>query len=86
MYSPQSYSRAISDGIAKANWDAERTGGVRIPWWHPHQLRLNAATRLLREFGLDIASTVLGHHSAVVAQVHAELDVAKAVEAMARIG
>ena len=35
-----------------------------IPHWHPNQLRHNAATRLRREFGLDMARAVLGHSSA----------------------
>jgi integrase len=86
MYSPQSYRHAISAGIAKANREAERTRGARIPRWRPHQLRHSAATRLRREFGLDVASAVLGYRSAVVAPVYAERDVAKAVEAVARIG
>jgi integrase len=86
MYSPQSYSRAISVGIAKANREVERTRGARIPRWRPHQLRHCAAMRLLREFGLDVASAVLGYRSAVVAPVCPERDVVKAVEAVARIG
>ena len=56
------------------------------PKWHPHQLRHNAATRLRREFGLDVARAVLGHSSPVVTEVYAELDQAKAAEAMAKIG
>jgi integrase len=54
--------------------------------WHPNQLRHNAGTRLRREFGLDVARAVLGHSSPVVTEVYAELDQAKAAEAMARIG
>jgi integrase len=72
MYSPQSYSHAISAGIAKANREAERTGGDRIPRWHPRQLHHSAAMRLLREFGLCVAQAVLGHRGLVVAPVYAE--------------
>jgi site-specific recombinase XerD len=54
--------------------------------WAPNQLRHNAATRLRREFGLDVAKTVLGHSSVVPTQLYAEQDAAKAVEAMAQIG
>ncbi len=57
-----------------------------FPNWHPHQLRHNAATRLRREFGLDVARAVLGHSSPAVTEVYAELDQAKAADAMARIG
>jgi integrase len=56
------------------------------PSWHPHQLRHNAATRLRKEFGLDVARAVLGHSSAAVTEIYAELDMAKASEAMGRIG
>jgi integrase len=85
-YSAQSYGQAIRYGIAKANREAEKTGGARIPWWHPHQLRHSAATRLRREFGLDVARAVLGQRSLASAHIYAELDRAGAVEAMARIG
>ena len=47
---------------------------------------MSAATRLRREFGLDVARAVLGHSSPVVTEVYAELDEAKAAEAMARMG
>ena len=54
--------------------------------WHPHQLRHSAATRIRREFGLDVARAVLGHSSPVVTEVYAELDQVKAAEAMGKIG
>jgi integrase len=57
-----------------------------VPAWSPNQLRHNAATRLRREFGLDVAQAVLGHATADVTQVYAELDLAKAQAAMLRIG
>ncbi len=56
-----------------------------IPHWHPHQLRHNAATRLRREFGFEVARAVLGHSSPVVTEVYAELDGAKAAEAMEKV-
>jgi integrase len=54
--------------------------------WHPHQLRHNAATRLRREFGLDVARAVLGHSTPVVTEIYAELDRSRAAEAMGMIG
>ncbi len=75
-YTNRSYCYAIQRGCRKAD----------VPRWHPHQLRHNAATRLRREFGLDTARAVLGHSSTAVTEVYAELDVAKAAEAMARVG
>lgn len=54
--------------------------------WHPHQLRHNAATELRREFGLDAARVILGHRSPAVTEVYAELDQAKAIDVMLRVG
>ncbi|MHC4214196.1 MAG: tyrosine-type recombinase/integrase [Planctomycetota bacterium] len=51
QYSQSSYRRAIRRACEKAN----------IPYWHPHQLRHNAATRLRAEFGLEAAQLILGH-------------------------
>jgi integrase len=85
-YSTGTYRQTIGYGIAKANREAERVGGDPIPYWSPHQLRHNAATRLRREFGLDVARAVLGHSTPVVTEVYAELDGAKAAEAMERVG
>jgi integrase len=85
-YDTSSYRRAIVYAVAKANKGREEQGTPEIPAWHPHQLRHNAATRLRREFGLDVARAVLGHSSPVVTEVYAELDAAKAAEAMERVG
>jgi integrase len=73
-------------GIRKAQNAAQEAGERPIPHWHPNQLRHNAATRLRREFGLDVARAVLGHSSPVVTELYAELDGAKAAEAMERVG
>jgi integrase len=75
-YTSRTYHHAIRNACGAAN----------IPYWHPNQLRHNAATRLRREFGLDVARAVLGHSSPVVTEVYAELDGAKAAEAMERVG
>lgn len=85
-YSVDSYRRAIAYGIRRANRERAARGEPEIPKWHPHQLRHNAATRLRREFGLDVARAVLGHASVVVTEIYAELDGAKAAEAMAKVG
>ncbi|MGP0070012.1 MAG: tyrosine-type recombinase/integrase [Isosphaeraceae bacterium] len=85
-YDTRSYYHAVHYGIRKANREIREAGGVEIRDWHPNQLRHNAATRLRREFGLDVTRAVLGHSSPVVTEVYAELDQAKAAEAMARIG
>jgi integrase len=75
-YTSGSYLRVIKVACGKAG----------VPPWHPNQLRHNAATRIRREFGLDVARVVLGHSSPVVTEVYAELDGAKAAKAMERVG
>jgi integrase len=75
-YNNRSYGHAVAKACDKAG----------VPRWAPNQLRHNAATRLRREFGLDVAKAVLGHSSVMPTQVYAEQDAAKAMEAMARIG
>lgn len=91
-YTTNSYSRAIADACRKANAMAHKADPsipketVIVPSWHPHQLRHNAATRLRKEFGLDVARVVLGHRSAAVTEVYAELDHGKAQEVMGRVG
>ncbi len=54
--------------------------------WSPNRLRHNAATRLRREFGLDVAKAVLGHSSVAPTQIYAEMDMEAAAAAMARVG
>lgn len=71
-----SSGHAIRTGCQKAN----------IPHWHPHQLRHNAATWLRKEFGLDIARVILGHHSSDVTEISADLDFSRAVEVVGKVG
>ena len=54
--------------------------------WHPHQLRHNAATRIRKEFGVEVARVILGHRSASVTEIYAEMDRAKATEVIKKIG
>jgi integrase len=54
--------------------------------WNPHRLRHTAATTIRRECGLDTARVVLGHRTPAITELYAELDVGRAVEAMARLG
>jgi integrase len=59
---------------------------ANVPHWHPNQLRHNAATRLRKEFGLDVARVILGHSSPVVTEVYAEVDREKALAVMEKVG
>ncbi len=76
VYTASSYRQAIrraceSDGIPK---------------WTPHQLRHTAATEIRERFGLDRAQVILGHSSAKVTEVYAELDAEKAIAVAREIG
>jgi site-specific recombinase XerD len=101
-YTTVSYGHAIGRGcdrafrhpslkdIAERRLSEDQRAELKI-WrkahrWHPNRLRHNAATRLRREFSLDVARAVLGRSSPLVTEVYAELDQAKAAEAMARVG
>lgn len=75
-YTPAAYGHAIRKACSRAG----------VPHWHPHQLRHNAATRLRRDFGLEVARVILGHTSSTVTEVYAELDFRKATDVMGQVG
>ena len=75
-YDRDSYRRAIDYAIEKAG----------VPHWHPHQLRHTCGTNIRKEHGLDVAQVVLGHRSATVTEVYAEVDRAKAIAVMQQVG
>ncbi|GMU22145.1 MAG: hypothetical protein AMXMBFR13_22330 [Phycisphaerae bacterium] len=54
--------------------------------WHPHQLRHNAATRLRKEFGVEVARIILGHSSPLITEIYAEADRKAAADVMGRVG
>jgi integrase len=85
-YDSGSYRRAIDYAIRKANEIRSERQEPKIPSWHPHQLRHNAATQLRREFNIDVARAVLGHAAPAITERYAERDEALAVEAMLRVG
>ena len=91
-YTVDSYRHAIQRGIEAANAaETERAAQENrkpqiVPRWSPHQLRHTAATELRKEFGIETARIILGHRSAGMTEVYAELDEAKALEVIARIG
>ena len=75
-YDVASYRRAIRRACDRAD----------VPPWHPHRLRHNAATRLREEFGIEAARVVLGHRSAAVTEIYAEIDRTTAARVMAQVG
>ncbi|MDO8631768.1 MAG: tyrosine-type recombinase/integrase, partial [Phycisphaerales bacterium] len=54
--------------------------------WHPYQLRHNAATNLRKQFGLDVAATMLGHVRCDVTQVYAEKNHELAMQIAGKVG
>lgn len=102
QYDVGSFRRAIARGCDKAfpwpNLDgrklkeltddekAELKAWKQKHNWHPHQLRHNAATYLRKEFGLEAARLVLGHKTAAITELYAELDHARAAEIMGKVG
>jgi integrase len=83
-YAVTTYARAIAKAIERHNKGKPETD--RIPHWHPHQLRHLRALELKRAAGLDVARAVLGHQSVCQTEDYAGLDIAAAVEVMAKIG
>ena len=75
-YTADSYRRAIARVCYKAG----------IARWHPHQLRHAAATRIRKQYGLEIARAILGHRSLVVTETYAELDRQHVCGIVAKIG
>jgi integrase len=75
-YTVNSYRRAIERGCRAAS----------VPVWRPNQLRHNAATELRKSHGLDTAQVLLGHSRVDVTQVYAEVNRARALEVIGKIG
>lgn len=75
-------------------WKQRLTAGQRLElkaWrkahrWHPYQLRHNAATRLVKQFGWDVARIVLGHKTVKMTRIYAKDDVLKAASAIEKAG
>lgn len=75
-YTRGAYQTAIYKACVKAG----------IPPWGPNRLRHNAATFLRKEFGLEAARVILGHTSAAVTEIYAEMDRKRAAEIMGVVG
>jgi integrase len=75
-YTSASYCYAIHKACRAAS----------IPVWAPNRLRHNAATFLRKEFGIEAARAILGHTSAAVTEIYAEMDRKKAAEIMGIVG
>lgn len=76
FYSTTSYRLGVRVACKKA----------AVPVWHPNQLRHNAATRLRREHGIDMARIILGHSDMKTTEIYAEADRDKAMAVVGKIG
>lgn len=91
-YDRRSYAWAIRRGCDRAFPPPDGLEGEEKKQWHhehrwsPNRLRHNAATSLRKRFGLEAARVVLGHSSAAVTEIYAEVDLAKAADIMAHVG
>jgi hypothetical protein len=89
-YTRDSYTRAISYAIARANRERLQFGPIRlsdyIPHWAPNQLRHALATEARQQFGLEAAQIILGHSKADVTQVYAERNLKLGVQVARAIG
>jgi integrase len=91
-YTTHSYRRAIERACRLADKQAHRrqpeipAGQTIIPKWHPNQLRHNAATRIRKEFGVELARIILGHATAFTTEIYAEADRQQAMEVISKIG
>jgi integrase len=91
-YTTQSYERAIREACDRAFplpatlVEEQAKCWRREHRWSPNQLRHTAATYLRKEFGIEAARVVLGHRSAAVTEIYAELDIMKAAEIMGQVG
>ena len=91
-YTIGSYEHAINRGCDKAFPPQKRLGeSAARQWrkdhrWSPNRLRHSAATFLRKEFGIEAARVVLGHSSAAITEIYAELDRQKAADIMSQVG
>lgn len=76
-YTSASYRRAVERGCKSAG----------VPYWHPHQLRHNAATVIRREYGIEVAQLLLGHAvGSQITELYAEEHVGKLMKILEKVG
>ena len=71
--------------LGEERWRELRTW-QRSHRWHPHRLRHNAGTHIREEFGVEMASVILGHSSIPMTELYAEINETKAKEVIKKIG
>jgi integrase len=76
FYETRAYGRAIARACKQACVDH----------WSPNRLRHSAATRIRKEYSIDMVRALLGHSSPAITEIYAELDLSMAIELMAEQG
>ena len=76
FYTTQSYGKAIRYAAIRA----------KVEPWAPNRLRHSRATEIRAQFGLEAASSILGHSEITVTQVYAEADRERALRVAKAIG
>ena len=76
----------INAAVTRADRADRAAGGTGVAHWTAHQCRHNAATRLVEQFGWEVARTILGHRSFSVTQIYAVDNLKSAADAMDRAG
>ena len=79
-------AKKLDVGEAKKERQQRKAEWYDANVWHPHRLRHNAATLLRRQYGIEAARLILGHRSAAVTEIYAEMDASKAEAIMAEVG
>ncbi len=59
---------------------------LKIPHWHPNQIRHLYATAVRKKYGLEAAQVLLGHERADITQVYAERNMELAAKVATEIG
>lgn len=75
-YTVCSYDRSVAKACKRAG----------VTHFHPNQLRHSAATRIVQQFGWELARIVLGHRQIQTTQIYALEDLNKAVDAIFQAG
>jgi integrase len=75
-YTSWTYWRAIQRACRRAD----------VPSWSPGQLRHLAATRIVNEFGWEVARDILGHRDFTTTAIYVKPDTAKSQAALKKIG
>lgn len=79
----------VNREAAEAAAEAGTAAGEPLPMvatWHPYQLRHSAATRIRKEHGIEAARILLGHSTATMSEVYAEVDRDTAARIAAEVG